>query len=101
MGTQTLASIELPRKLGMLDATVMIVGIVIGSGIFVLPNLIAKELPSARAIPSVWIIFGNSFFFRSSSLRRIRRYDARHRWALRVLARSLRTTLRICQRLDQ
>ena len=36
----------------MLDATVMIVGIVIGSGIFVLPNLIANDLPSAPAILS-------------------------------------------------
>src|SRR5689334_13337686 len=49
---------ELPRKVGMLDATAMIIGIVIGSGIFVLPNLIARDLPSAPAILSVWIISG-------------------------------------------
>ena len=41
---------ELPRKLGTLDATAIVIGIVIGSGIFVLPNLIARNLPSASAI---------------------------------------------------
>src|SRR5947209_10886302 len=60
---QTLAASKLPRKLGVLDATVMIVGIVIGSGIFVLPNLIASDLPSAPAILSVWIISGILSFF--------------------------------------
>ncbi|HEY3454139.1 MAG TPA: amino acid permease [Bryobacteraceae bacterium] len=47
----------------MFDATAMIIGIVIGSGIFVLPNLIARNLPSAPAILSVWIISGILSFF--------------------------------------
>ncbi len=54
---------ELPRKLGWLDATSIIVGIVIGSGIFLLPNLIAQTLPSGGAILSVWIISGVLSFF--------------------------------------
>ena len=29
---------DLPRRLGILDATAIVVGIVIGSGIFVLPT---------------------------------------------------------------
>jgi hypothetical protein len=45
------AAQDLPRRLGMLDATAIIIGIVIGSGIFVLPNLIARSLPSA---PPYW-----------------------------------------------
>jgi basic amino acid/polyamine antiporter, APA family len=61
--SNTLTTGELPRKLGMLDATAMIVGIVIGSGIFVLPNLIARDLPSPRAVLSVWIISGILSFF--------------------------------------
>ncbi|MCX6635284.1 MAG: amino acid permease, partial [Acidobacteria bacterium] len=44
--------------MGWLDATMIIVGIVIGSGIFLLPNLIARSLPSAGAILSVWIVSG-------------------------------------------
>ncbi len=46
---------ELIRSLGMLDATAIIIGIVIGSGIFVLPNLIAGNLPSSTAIVLTWI----------------------------------------------
>ncbi len=54
---------DLPRRLGMLDATAIVIGIVIGSGIFVLPNLIARNLPSARAILAVWVISGVLSFF--------------------------------------
>jgi APA family basic amino acid/polyamine antiporter len=54
---------ELPRKLGWLDATMIVIGIVIGSGIFLLPNLIARSLPSAGAILSVWIISGVLSYF--------------------------------------
>src|SRR5689334_24694405 len=39
----------------MLDATAIIIGIVIGSGIFVLPNLIARNLPSSNATVITWI----------------------------------------------
>lgn len=49
---------DLPRKLGSFDAALIIIGIVIGSGIFLLPNLIARELPSTGAIIAVWIVAG-------------------------------------------
>ena len=54
---------QLPRKLGLLDATLIVIGIVIGSGIFLLPNLIAKELPSGPAMIAVWIATGVLSFF--------------------------------------
>jgi APA family basic amino acid/polyamine antiporter len=54
---------ELPRKLGLLDTTLIVIGIVIGSGIFLLPNLIARNLPSAHAIIAVWIGTGVLSFF--------------------------------------
>src|SRR4051812_31247342 len=47
----------------MTDATAIVVGIVIGSGIFVLPNLIARNLPSPTAIIAVWVISGVLSFF--------------------------------------
>src|ERR1700676_1509022 len=53
----------LPRKLGLLDATLIVIGIVIGSGIFLLPNLIARNLPSAFAIIAVWVAAGVLSFF--------------------------------------
>jgi basic amino acid/polyamine antiporter, APA family len=49
---------QLPRRLGMVDATLIVVGIVIGSGIFLLPNLIARNLPSGPAIIGVWLAAG-------------------------------------------
>lgn len=49
---------QLLRKLGLLDATLIIIGIVIGSGIFLLPNVIARSLPSRGAILTVWIVAG-------------------------------------------
>jgi basic amino acid/polyamine antiporter, APA family len=54
---------ELPRKLGLLDATLTVVGIVIGSGIFLLPNLIARSIPSGLAIIAVWIVAGVLSYF--------------------------------------
>lgn len=49
---------QLPRRLGPLDAVLIVVGIVIGSGIFLLPNLIAQSLPSGVAIIGVWVVAG-------------------------------------------
>ena len=49
---------DLPRKLESFDAALIIIGIVIGSGIFLLPNLIARELPSIGAIIAVWVVAG-------------------------------------------
>jgi APA family basic amino acid/polyamine antiporter len=54
---------QLPRRLGLLDATLIVVGIVIGSGIFLLPNLIARNLPSAAAILGVWVVAGILSYF--------------------------------------
>ena len=49
---------DLTRRLGMLDATAIVVGIVIGSGIFVLPNVIARNVPSYVGIVAAWVIGG-------------------------------------------
>ena len=54
---------DLPRRLGVLDATAIVIGIVIGSGIFVLPNVIARSVPSYAGIVAVWLISGVLSFF--------------------------------------
>src|SRR5215471_11469716 len=54
---------QLPRKLGLIDATAIVIGIVIGSGIFLLPNLIAQHLPSASAILTIWVLTGVLSYF--------------------------------------
>jgi basic amino acid/polyamine antiporter, APA family len=54
---------ELPRKLNLLDAVSLVVGIVIGGGIFVVPNLVARSLPSASLILTAWLFAGVVSFF--------------------------------------
>ena len=54
---------ELPRKLGLLDAVAVIVGTLIGSGIFIAPILIARSLNSETSILAVWAFTGVLSFF--------------------------------------
>jgi basic amino acid/polyamine antiporter, APA family len=57
------ATPELPRKLGLLDSLSIVIGVVIGAGIFLVPNLVARELRSPAAILSVWTFAGVISFF--------------------------------------
>ena len=54
---------ELPRKLGLIDATAIVVGTVIGSAIFLVPNAVARSLPSAGLILLAWSLGGVLTFF--------------------------------------
>ena len=54
---------ELPRRLNLIDAISIVVGIVIGAGIFLVPNLVAQSLPSAGAMLGVWVFAGIVSFF--------------------------------------
>lgn len=54
---------DLPRKLGLTDALSIVIGMVIGGGIFLVPNLIARELKSAIPILAVWVFAGVISFF--------------------------------------
>ena len=49
---------ELPRKLGLLDAALLLVGAVIGSGIFVVPSLIARRIPEPGLVIAIWVFSG-------------------------------------------
>lgn len=57
------SQVDLPRKLGLLDATTIVIGTMIGAGIFVIPSVIARDLPSTPAILAVWILAGIASFF--------------------------------------
>jgi APA family basic amino acid/polyamine antiporter len=48
----------LPRKLGLLDALSIVVGMIIGGGIFLVPNLVAQNLTSSASILGIWIFAG-------------------------------------------
>ena len=52
------SSHSLIRQLGTFDSTMMMVGLVIGSGIFLTTGIMAKALPSPALIMLVWIVGG-------------------------------------------
>ncbi|HTS47255.1 MAG TPA: amino acid permease [Bryobacteraceae bacterium] len=54
---------ELQRKLGFPDALAIVVGMIIGGGIFVVPNLVARSLASGSAILALWMLAGVVSFF--------------------------------------
>ena len=51
-------SVKLKRQLGLFDSSMMVIGIVIGSGIFMTTGLMAEALPSASLILLAWILGG-------------------------------------------
>lgn len=54
---------DLPRTLGLVDALAIVIGCVIGGGIFLVPNLIAQNVPSTAAILGTWVFAGVVSFF--------------------------------------
>ena len=46
------------RRLGLLDTTFLVIGAVVGSGIFMTPGLIAAGLPSPGLLLAVWLAGG-------------------------------------------
>jgi len=49
---------ELPRKLGLLDSTNIVVGTIIGSAIFLVPSTIAQNIHSVRVTLAIWVLAG-------------------------------------------
>jgi APA family basic amino acid/polyamine antiporter len=54
---------ELPRELGLVDATAIVIGTVIGSAIFLVPSAVARSLPSGGWILLLWSLSGVLSFF--------------------------------------
>jgi len=49
---------ELPRRLGLFSCVTVVAGTMIGSGIFLVPNLIARDLASPAVILAMWLFGG-------------------------------------------
>ncbi|MBV9300718.1 MAG: amino acid permease [Acidobacteriaceae bacterium] len=49
---------ELARRLSLGDSIAIVVGVMIGGGIFLIPNLVARSVPSMPAIMGVWVVAG-------------------------------------------
>ncbi|MCS7164949.1 MAG: amino acid permease [Candidatus Calescibacterium sp.] len=45
-------------KLNLIDSILVVVGSMIGSGIFIIPSIIASKIPDSTTIISIWIIAG-------------------------------------------
>lgn len=56
--TATPAGRELHRRLGFWSATALVIGIIIGSGIFRMPSSIAAQAGSVEAIALLWLLGG-------------------------------------------
>ena len=52
------AASDLPRKLTLIDGALLLVGTVIGSGIFVVPSLIAQRIPEPGLVIAIWLCSG-------------------------------------------
>jgi APA family basic amino acid/polyamine antiporter len=55
---QPAASADLPRRLTLVDGAALLVGSVIGSGIFVVPSLIAQRVPEPGLVIAIWLCSG-------------------------------------------
>ncbi|MBI4907238.1 MAG: amino acid permease [Acidobacteria bacterium] len=53
-----MGEVGLPRRLGLLDAISIVSGTIIGSGIFLVPNLVARQLTSPVTIFACWVFAG-------------------------------------------
>jgi APA family basic amino acid/polyamine antiporter len=49
---------DLPRRLGVVDGAAILVGAVIGSGIFMVPSLIARRIPEPGLVLAIWFFCG-------------------------------------------
>ena len=63
MGEAIAPNAALTRHLGIWSAAALVVGTVIGTGIFLVPTIMARELPSAAAILATWVVGGVLSFF--------------------------------------
>src|SRR5438067_11193227 len=57
---------KLARTMGLLQATAMVVGIIVGSSIFVQPSEVSKAVPSFSGMLLVWIAAGALTWFGAS-----------------------------------
>ncbi|HEX6894536.1 MAG TPA: amino acid permease [Bryobacteraceae bacterium] len=49
---------QLARQLSLIDSIAIVVGCMVGGGIFLVPNLVARNVPSVPMMVGVWILAG-------------------------------------------
>ena len=76
---------ELPRVLNASHATSIVVGIIIGSGIFLVPREMMAAVGSSRGVYAVWIVGGLLSLFGAMTYAEIAAAPNRHLRARRTL----------------
>ena len=91
---------EFTRGLGLYDSTMVVVGSMIGSGIFIVSADMARTLGGAGWLLAAWLLTGGADDCRRLVLRRARRDDAEGRRSVRLPPRGLFAALGFPLRLD-
>ncbi len=91
---------EFHRGLGLFDATMVVVGSMIGSGIFIVPATMAREIGSPGWLLVAWLLTGALTDQRRPVLRRAGRDDAAGRRTVSLPARGVLAAVRLSLRLD-
>ena len=81
---------DLIQGLGLTSATMLVMGSMIGSGIFIVSADIARQVDSPALLIGAWLVTGGHDHHRGSELRRTRRHDAASRWTICLFARGAR-----------
>src|SRR5438045_6215104 len=58
MGNHESGEVPLARRLGLFDATMIVMGGIIGAGIFVNPAVVARDVHTAGLVLGAWVIGG-------------------------------------------
>ena len=88
------------KGLGLLDATTLVMGSMIGSGIFIVSADVARQVKSPGLLMICWLVARITHHHRRAQLWRTRRCDAASWRTICLPARSLRTPLGLPVRLD-
>ena len=91
---------EFTRGLGLYDSTMVVVGSMIGSGIFIVSADMARNVGSAGWLLVAWAAHRRADGHRCARLRRARGHDAARRRSVRLPARSVFPAVGLPVRLD-
>ena len=80
---------HLKRELGLLDGTMLVVGSMIGSGIFIVSADIARQVGSTAWLLIIWLLSGIITIIAAGELWRIERDVPESRWSVCLSERSL------------